>query len=149
MVWLFFGMFIANLQRLVLVRGAAAWDLHSFFATVDSILGGAFMGTMGGCNLVHGIARICRVCLLFFRGKDFVLWAIILHRGVCGDTLQPITFVFRRSLRHVFAHAEWSTPDVNLVRGGCFCIGNLHVPRVHTGRCLACRCSSCLPMVGS
>ena len=89
------------------------------------------------------------VCLLCFRGKDFLLWAIILHRGVCGDTLQPITFVFRRSLRHVFAHAEWLTPDVNLVRGGCFCIGNLHVPRGHAGRCLACRCSSCLPMVGS
>ena len=86
--------------------------------------------------------------VVFFEARIFI-WAIILHRGVCGDTLQPITFVFRRSLRHVFAHAEWLTPDVNLVRGGCFCIGNLHVPRGHAGRCLACRCSSCLPMVGS
>ena len=96
-MWLFFGMFIANLQRLVLVRGAAAWDLHSFFATVDSILGGAFMGTMGGFNLVHGIARFLFVCICcVFRGKDFYMghhpssWCVRGH--VAADNLRVSPF---------------------------------------------------------
>ena len=75
----FAGMLIAILQRLALVRGAAAWSSHRFFATVDSILGGAFMGTMGGCNSVYGIFVV--YCHVVNATAAEYFWAFLLLRG--------------------------------------------------------------------